>query len=670
MAIEPLAADRRQRELELGGEPGGPRIIDATSYFLEARALAEGRLAWPLDAPETSVLGRFLVRSAWPDGARVAVIFPPGYPALLALGFLAGAPLAVGPLLAAAITLATFALARAALPEPADPREPSAPQLAALFSVACAALRYHTADTMSHGLAALCVSAALALAIRAGDAPPAASATRRLALAAGAGLFAGWLFATRPVSALALAPVLALALASRAGVRLAPAMLAGAAPGVVLFFVHQRAATGAWGASSQALYYATSDGPEGCFRYGFGAAVGCVGEHGDFVRARLPHGYGAIEALGTTLRRLKMHLVDPANVEPLALLVPIGAVVAWRAPRARLLVIAVLLQIIAYVPFYFDGNYPAGGARFYADVLPLEHVLAALAVTRLASRARGPLATARADGAALRWSAAALALALAGFSFRAGFDHASLRDREGGRPMFEPEQLARAGVTEGLVFLDTDHGFNLAFDPRGATTPGRATTFAREHGDALDHLVWEARGRPPAFRYRFSIPPDGGPASVSVEPVVFADAPRSIEGESLWPPLRQRGGHAMREHASGTCASASRWLAVRADAAAPAAITVGLPAAWAAGQSVTPRVAAGPGARADVELAVDGVVARRWRIEAPSGDRGALPACLDLAAAPVSPRARRVELTLRRDPGAGPALVALDRLRRAEAKSD
>jgi len=36
----------------------------------------------------------------------------------------------------------------------------------------------------------------------------------------------------------------------------------------------------------------------------------------------------------------------------------------------------VLGVMLAYVPFYFDGSYPGGGARLFADVLPLEHVLA------------------------------------------------------------------------------------------------------------------------------------------------------------------------------------------------------------------------------------------------------------------------------------------------------
>ncbi len=602
---------------------GGPRIIDATSYYLEARALSAGLLSFPLPAPEPSVLGRFLVRHAEAGAARAAVIFPPGYPAVLALGFLARAPLAVGPVIAAAIAAATFDLGDRIARGLRLPAAPSAAQIAILLSVVCAALRYHTADTMSHGLAALCFVSALALVLRAADA---GRARRAALLAAGAGLAAGLLFATRPVSTLALAAALAFILArdppARAAARrLVPALLLGALPGALLFLAHQRAATGAWGASSQRLYYALGDGPPGCFRYGFGAGIGCVGEHGDFVRAHLAGGYGLLAAAGTTLRRLKAHLVDPANLEPLALLVPAGAFVARGSARGRALGVATIAQILAYAPFYFDGNYPGGGGRFFCDLLPVEHVLAAIAVVAFAARRRAPE----------RWAAGAVALALAGFAFRAGLDHASLRDRDGGRPFFEPAELARAGVTRGLVFLDSDHGFDLAYDP--AARPG-GVEVARFHGDALDRMTWEARGRPPAYRYRVVIPEGGGPASVALEPLVFppvADRPQVIEGESLWPAIEQRGGYALPEWAAGTCASAGRILALHHEAAlaeaAPAAVTLTLPARWLAGRSVTPRVAASGGARGTIEIRgpPPGLrragPARRRHVPGPAADR-------------------------------------------------
>lgn len=665
---------------------GGPRIIDATSYYLEARALAQGSFAWPLASPETAEMGRFLVRATGPEGAHAAVIFPPGYPLLLALGFLLRVPLAIGPLLAAGITVATWDLAdritrdRAAIA--ATKARLGVPEIAALFSVACAALRYHTADTMSHGLCALCATTALALGFRAVDAVNDGAHRRAGGLAAGAGLALGWLVATRPVSALAITLALILALLDassaaidrRARLRLLGLAALGALPGLLLLFAHQHAATGSFGLSSQRAYYAVADGPPGCFRYGFGAGIGCIGEHGDFVAAHLARGYGALEALGTTLRRLKQHLVDPLNAEPLALLVVLGAVLAIRTKgsRARLLALAVGTQIVAYAPFYFDGNYPGGGARFFADVVPFEHVLAAIAVVAIASRTRSPE----------RWAALAPALALVGFAVRAGFDHAQLRDREGGRPMFEPSVLAAAGVDHGLVFLDTDHGWNLAFDPgaaarRAASIP--AIEVARYHGDGLDRLVWAARGRPPAYRYRYEFQPDNAPAIVSVEPLALL-APGldslpdllQIEGESLWPPHAQTDGWAFAEYASGTCASAGRWLALHNESGAKAASARLFMPALPGGGMVAPRVALGPGARGELTIEADGALIHRWKLGDPDLAAGPLR-CLDLPAAAIPAGVRGLSLVLAGDPwsprAAAAPLIALDRVDVTGAKT-
>ena len=59
-----------------------------------------------------------------------------------------------------------------------------------------------------------------------------------------------------------------------------------------------------------------------------------------------------------------------ANFEPLALLVlvPLARLASGRGAtelrRCRAAFLVILGQMIAYVPFYFDGDYPGGGARF------------------------------------------------------------------------------------------------------------------------------------------------------------------------------------------------------------------------------------------------------------------------------------------------------------------
>jgi hypothetical protein len=172
--------------------------------------------------------------------------------------------------------------------------------------------------------------------------------------------------------------------------------------------------------------------------------------------------------------------------------------------------------IVGYAPFYFDGNYPGGGARLWIDAIAFEQILVAWIAVRLgAARFVVPLA-------------------LFGFAFHASFDHRLLAEREGGRPMFEPSVLERAGIRSGIVFVDTDHGFNLGHVPGSATL-----VVARRRGDAHDWLLWQALGRPAAFRYEYE--PGSSPAAGAVSAY---RVPRSArwEAEAEWPPLSVRGG--------------------------------------------------------------------------------------------------------------------------------
>jgi len=607
---------------------GGPRIIDATTYWLQARALSEGMIAWPLGEPEQAVLGRFLLRTTVDGQAAVTGIFPPGYPAVLALGFALGVPLAVGPVIAAALVLATVHLCRQVLrrgPDHWRAQEPTLVNGVAALSVTCAALRYHTADTMSHGLAALWLTVALGWLLRAGDpvaAPSTAAAAtsraglgpvpipgwmldrgRRLTPAVVIGLCGGGLLATRPASALALAVTAGVGLAvvpeTRRLLRWPNAVAAtlAAIPGVALWLGHGQTATGELGLPAQSAYYALSDGPPGCFRYGFGAGIGCVGEHGAFVRHNLPDGfYGVAEALGTTLRRLKLHLADTLNVAPLFPVVVIGAIHGWRVPAARVLAIAVPAVILGYAPFYFDGNYPGGGARMFADILPVEHVLAVLGLVALSRPPSGSGAR-PARGPTLVWVASAtLGLGLLGFAVRGGAAHAQLRDREGGQPMFEPAVVTEHDGGNALLLLDTDHGFNLAHDPTGRIA------VARHHGDDLDRLTWEAHGRPAVLRYRYTWPATG-PARAWLEPVTFDPGATerrqlTVQGESLWPPAAQGDGWAWPSYTAEACVSGGQVLALYPSQPGRLATTrVRLPASLG-GRTIEPRVVALAGAPA------------------------------------------------------------------------
>jgi hypothetical protein len=314
------------------------------------------------------------------------------------------------------------------------------------------------------------------------------------------------------------------------------------------------------------LYYATSDGPPGCFRYGFGHDVGCLYEHGDFVKARLADGYGVVAALGTTLRRLRAHLTDIANLEPLAL-VPLFALrIAKHASRAALGLVA--LFVLAYAPFYFDGNYPGGGARFFADVLPIEHVLFAVGALAIASYVKRVSYTQTAQ--------ALLGLALVGFAVHASFAHRALRDRDAGAPMFDSEQLKTVNLTRGLVFTTNDDGFLLGND--GTTSAKDGVVVARLRHDAHDRVLYERLGKPVTF----VVEPHGHSGTRLVVfnvPNARADGLTGwrFESEAEWPPLAQEGGYAIPAWASDSCASGEQVLRIAPTDGATAHVRIALP---------------------------------------------------------------------------------------------
>jgi hypothetical protein len=592
---------------------GGPRIIDATSYFLEGHAIAHGKFAWAVPSPSASFRGRFLLFN---DPASVAVIFPPGYPLLLAAGFLVGAPMVIGPVIAAALVVATVLVTRE-LCGPEDPSRDAIATLAGSLSIVCAALRYHTADTMAHGASALGITLALACAL----------SGRRTGLVAYhllAGLAVGWVIATRPVSGVPIAIVVYVLAAGsdKREASLAAAILA-TLPGVALLAVAQRAETGNLLASAQRAYYAMSDGPPGCFRYGFGKDTGCLFEHGDFVKAHLGSGFGWMAALGTTGRRLKAHLADGFNFEPLLFLVLVPSLRRIRS-RPSIALALVVGQILAYAPFYFDGNYPGGGARMFADVLPLEHALAAIGISYIAPRVE-----------LLRRGLVILALACGGFAVHAVFNHVALAERDGGRPMYEPDVTREAQVTKGLVFFDTDQGFNLAHVP--GANPETDVLAARLRGDDHDRMLLERLNHPASHIYRFA--EDSSTVSLWVPPPGNSDFWR-FEAEADWPPLAQTAGWAEPAWMNGTCASQERALELHPTSAATASATIELPVFRSGRWLVTPRIVR-TGGRGKGTLRLvpmgrpalpeDARLVWDWEDEAPAGARTPRETCTDLA---------------------------------------
>ena len=151
--------------------------------------------------------------------------------------------------------------------------------------------------------------------------------------------------------------------------------------------------------------------------------------------------------------------------------------------------------------------------------------------------------------------------------------------------MFEPDVLARASVTSGLVFVDTDHGFALGHDP--SARPDKRVLVARLRGDDRDRMLFDALDRPPTWLYKLEPPV---PPATETTPVLTPWAPAEsgtslrFEAEAEWPALSQAKGFAAPVWASG-CASGTRALVLTPEPGqrATATITVPVPTAgrWA-----------------------------------------------------------------------------------------
>jgi hypothetical protein len=451
---------------------GGPRAPEAAAYWMQGRALSHGALHWTIPDPTASFRAP-LFRFAAPN--RLAGTLAPGFPLLLGLGFLLGAPMIVGPLVAAALVVGTWLLghevARASGEPPA--RSEAIARAAAGLSVVSVALRFQTCEALPHGAAALAVTMALVCAMRArrtGDG--------RWFAAAGASVGAGC--AVAPWSSVAIGVVvLAMIVRANRPARVAVWTVLSFLPGALFVLAAQRAATGhalvaAQGAARSAMTFSAPAGARAAL-----LAFGRASLHG-----------------------ARQHLADVANFEPIAL-APLGLLFGKIRTRAAILPAVVVaaaiaahaLQVASHSPIAVEGVARWARSGILVEVLPIEQVLVALAVARVFPAAIG------------RASLVIFSLALGGFAVHVAYDHEQIARSGDGRPHYEPDVPRDTGVTHGLVFFEDDEGYELAADPDAIASHGIEA--ARLRGDDHDRLLFDILGHPPAHRY--VVPKTGAP---------------------------------------------------------------------------------------------------------------------------------------------------------------
>lgn len=504
-----------------------PRIIDATTYLLEARSFALGSFSFEVPAPSASFRGRFLIHTE-SDPTRLSGIFPPGYPALLGLGVLLGAPFVIGPLLGCALVFATYGLTRAVTRRKEDAL------VAACLSALCACLRYHTAETMSHGFSALLTVTALWSTVGLLRAP---QKYAELTL----GFSLGFLLATRQLNGVVLssATLGSLLLLRKANGTQLLRIAAAVTPGVALLLSHHYAVTGDIFTSPQSRYYDFADGPPGCF--GLGLGRGCAYEHADVVALQGGHGLTGLWMLKNTLHRFHYHLMDVAHFEPLIL---VGIFSIWRARRRpEIWPLAALLVLIpaAYSLFYFAGSYPGAGARLYAELIPIWHVFIAWGLCQLRLA---------------RWGIFAC---LVGFSLHASFSHRALAAPHFGpnmKPLLHIGDLVKTWrekehQPKPLIFFKTAHEFNLGHLQSDAFLGARRTFDDREAMLARNTQTKRQLGY------------NGTNGFADFEELTKnAPGPIILESEFDYPPLGKRDLWVHPEHLPHPCVSRGRALAL------------------------------------------------------------------------------------------------------------
>lgn len=356
-----------------------PHVMDEIAYTFQAKLFAAGKLRAPEALPRAAFTTWFLEDR----GSRYG-IFPPGWPAVLAIGEKLGLAAWVNPLLHGVTVLLVGRAGRRA------GGSLVAVVAAVLYATSPQAVLL-AASRMSHALVACAAAVILVFVaelviLAEGEEPP------HPRLAAAAGLALGVAAATRPLCGTILGAFLGLGLllAARAQVLPLRALLvrtltAGLAtlPPALGLLAFNHALTGSALRFPQMAYFdehlAPADLPffqyrKGCNALGLGAGHGCDLTVHD-ARHTLAN---ALSNLGDNMTAWLLLACGPL------LVVGLASALARKETRRRagLFVLVPALSVVLYALYWHGGT--CFGARFYQSALPAMMVVVALGAVALA----------------------------------------------------------------------------------------------------------------------------------------------------------------------------------------------------------------------------------------------------------------------------------------------
>jgi hypothetical protein len=334
---------------------GVPHVPDEVAYWLQGKYFAAAHLSVP-SPPEWSA---FALPHTTNAGGRWYSIFPPGWPAVLAAGFLFHVPTLVNPIIAGLTIVVLFGLVRQLYGAPTANLAVALLALSPMFLIMSAGL-------MSHPLAAFCTVVA-ASALHRGLADGSAA----FAVVTGGAL--GLLTATRPFEGVLISLVFGGYVLFRGATLQVPRVLRScvlaALTAIVvggLLLPYHRALTGDAFLDPITQYFDATYYP-GSNRLGFGGDVGNTGWANDLLPGHSPF-EAALNAQLTT-QLINMELFG----WPLGSLGGVALYVAWRrrlwAP-ADALFVGIAAVTIAGQAFYWYSGADYGARYWYQLAIP------------------------------------------------------------------------------------------------------------------------------------------------------------------------------------------------------------------------------------------------------------------------------------------------------------
>lgn len=329
---------------------------DEVHYLFQAKTFALGHL-YTL-APGGAVDGALQPGTMIFADGKWFSMFPPGWPAALALGVALGVPFLVNPLIAALTVPVSHAFAS----------RWASPRLAVLTTLLLAVSPWFLgmgASMFSHPLTLLLLLSAWLLMLTEGRRRPFAWFA--------AGCLLGWLFLTRPVDGLAIGILTGLWAMTRVNLKTVASWTsiiaygAGCAAVGSLIFYYNQALTGDPLQTPINLYFDSAWHP-GANRLGFGADIGSPDHWGGL---DIWPGHSPLEALVEAQFNIKALNVELFGWSVGSLILIYVHLLWGRLTRADGCMLAVIAAIIgAYALYWFNGAFDIGPRYWFMLIWP------------------------------------------------------------------------------------------------------------------------------------------------------------------------------------------------------------------------------------------------------------------------------------------------------------